>query len=90
MSEKKPEPILWRDSGKICPVCGKKSYSRAGVHPQCAVKQSDAASAEVIKEKRKREANSCESSTWNMKSCPKCKAVSHVRKKQCECGYAFF
>lgn len=24
-----------------CPVCHQEVYSRAGIHPQCAVKQSD-------------------------------------------------
>jgi hypothetical protein len=42
MSEKKPEPILYTaPSRKPCPVCGKASYSRNGVHPQCAVQQAD-------------------------------------------------
>jgi hypothetical protein len=42
MSEKKPTPILAKRNSKICPVCGKRSYSAAGVHPQCAMVQSDA------------------------------------------------
>ncbi len=41
MSEQKPVPTLVRAS-KICPVCGKRSYSREGVHPQCAMVQADA------------------------------------------------
>jgi hypothetical protein len=27
-----------------CPVCGKPSYSRGGVHPQCSMRQADALS----------------------------------------------
>ena len=42
MSEKKPTPIFVERNGKICPVCGKPSYSREGVHPQCAMTQADA------------------------------------------------
>lgn len=42
MSEKKPTPIVNEPSGKICPVCGKRSYSQGGVHPQCAMVQADA------------------------------------------------
>jgi hypothetical protein len=44
MSDKKPIPLLPESNGHPCPVCGKKSYSRAGIHPQCAVKQADALS----------------------------------------------
>jgi hypothetical protein len=40
---KKPIPLLTPPpAGKMCPVCGKRSYSRHGVHPQCAVRQADA------------------------------------------------
>ena len=42
MSEKKPTPILAERNDKICPVCGKASYSQNGVHPQCAMFQADA------------------------------------------------
>jgi hypothetical protein len=42
MSEKKPTPIVAERGGKVCPVCGKQSYSREGVHPQCAMIQADA------------------------------------------------
>ncbi|MEX0818637.1 MAG: hypothetical protein WD070_03560 [Pirellulaceae bacterium] len=41
MSEKKPTPIIIEPQSKMCPVCGKRSYSREGVHPQCAVSQAD-------------------------------------------------
>jgi hypothetical protein len=42
MSEKKPIPILVERNIKICSVCGKRSYSREGVHPQCVMLQADA------------------------------------------------
>lgn len=29
-------------NGKICPICGKRSYSAGGTHPQCAVRRADA------------------------------------------------
>jgi hypothetical protein len=30
------------DSNRVrCPVCHQEVYSRAGIHPQCAVRQSD-------------------------------------------------
>jgi hypothetical protein len=43
MNSKKPEPLFVQElSGQPCPVCGKRSYSLAGIHPQCAVQQADA------------------------------------------------
>jgi hypothetical protein len=34
---KKPTPLLTPIvAGVICPHCGKRSYSAAGVHPQCS------------------------------------------------------
>jgi hypothetical protein len=34
---KKPAPLLASAiGGALCPHCGKRSYSAAGVHPQCA------------------------------------------------------
>jgi len=33
---RKPLPTTATTMGKVCPVCGHKSYSRGGVHPQCA------------------------------------------------------
>jgi endogenous inhibitor of DNA gyrase (YacG/DUF329 family) len=42
VSEKKPEPIQRAPMPRICPVCGKASYSKSGEHPQCSVNRSDA------------------------------------------------
>jgi len=43
MDSKKPAPLLVEPTrGRECPVCGKKSYSQHGIHPQCAVLQADA------------------------------------------------
>ena len=42
MSNKKPAPLFQRQSNQPCPVCGAISYSRAGIHPQCASKRADA------------------------------------------------
>ena len=41
MSDNKPTPSLDKRSGQICPVCGKRSYSREGVHPQCSMAKAD-------------------------------------------------
>jgi hypothetical protein len=39
----KPEQIYFPRIQKLCPVCGKPSYSLAGEHPQCAIARIDAA-----------------------------------------------
>jgi hypothetical protein len=58
MNSKKPTPLLEEPSGVVCPVCGKKSYSLGGIHPQCAVQQADAPRQALLaaekKEKRQR------------------------------------
>jgi hypothetical protein len=53
MTHKKPTPILGEHNAKICPVCGKRSYSAGGIHPQCAVQQADAPREQQLKAKKK-------------------------------------
>lgn len=90
MSEKKPGPILSPREIKTCPVCKKPSYSREGIHPQCATIQADAARIEEMASTKKRDAADASPSSWNKKECPKCHVIVHVRQKCCECGHAFF
>lgn len=94
MSEKKPLPLLRVRSPSRCPVCGQGSYSRAGIHPQCAARQAD----EKRKVRLKQEALTAAEETatfpavasapWQ-RSCPKCRALQHVRTKVCSCGHTF-
>jgi hypothetical protein len=51
MSTKKNPPLAAPASGKICPVCGRASYSRAGIHPQCSLEQAD---QKILARRRKR------------------------------------
>lgn len=53
MSEKKPTPMIRDNNGKSCPICGKRSYSRDGIHPQCAVHQADAPRRERLAAEKK-------------------------------------
>jgi hypothetical protein len=41
MDTKKQVPLIATSAGKPCPVCGKPSYSRDGVHPQCNLTRAD-------------------------------------------------
>ena len=91
MSEKKPPPLIFYQTHKPCPVCGEISYSVAGVHPQCAVRQADENRMKRVK--RDTSAGKTVKPASGVKSwqrvCPKCKALQHVRKKVCDCGHSF-
>jgi hypothetical protein len=90
MSEKKPTPLLCPTKGKTCPVCGNRTYSLGGIHPQCAVTQADAPRAKKLLAERKREVAKAKPSKWRNKKCSKCRAECHVRRRVCDCGHAFF
>jgi hypothetical protein len=42
--------------GRICPVCGKASYSLGGIHPQCSQSQADEKTAVRLRAARKKAA----------------------------------
>ena len=76
---------------KACPVCGQPSYSKEGIHPQCAVELSDAPLQKELAELKKQEAaekKQPRQKSWN-KKCPKCRVELHVRRKSCDCGHEF-
>ena len=88
MNNKRSTPIIAEPGKKTCPVCGKPSYSAAGVHPQCAAHQADAARQMQRKAKKKSTAKKPRQNAWR-KKCAKCGAEMHVRKRVCVCGYDF-
>jgi rubredoxin len=98
MHNKKPVPLLLAGAPprRLCPVCGVVSYSREGVHPQCAQRRADAPRMESVKASREGEAvkpkgkaeNSSLVRPWH-KRCPECQAQLHLRKMTCVCGYQF-
>jgi hypothetical protein len=50
VSDKKPEALYPRAVERLCPVCGKVSYSQSGEHPQCSMARlSDAFKAKLKK-----------------------------------------
>lgn len=86
---RKPQPLYPAPVRKRCPVCGEPSYSAGGVHPQCCVRQADEKRIHRMKQRRKKPAASTvvlDIKPWH-KRCPKCRAVVHIRRKTCECGY---
>ncbi|EMI22236.1 hypothetical protein RMSM_00834 [Rhodopirellula maiorica SM1] len=90
MSGNKSTTSATQANGNVCPICGKRAYSKGGIHPQCAVLQADAARTEELKAQRKLDAETPKESSWSKKKCPKCSNELHVRKKVCDCGHAFF
>jgi predicted RNA-binding Zn-ribbon protein involved in translation (DUF1610 family) len=91
MNHKKPTPMLQERGRKLCPVCGKPSYSLEGIHPQCAVQQADAPRSERMKAEKKQQAGVKKAplrKSWS-KECPQCGTQVHVRQKACTCGYTF-
>jgi hypothetical protein len=87
---KKPQPLIPADKHDVCPVCGEKSYSQAGVHPQCSVKQADEKRMEAVKrelKKPKPQKPAAEKPKPWQRVCPRCKSLQHVRKRVCVCGY---
>lgn len=87
---RKPRPLYDKEVQPVCPVCGKRSYSSSGVHPQCAYHQADAHRMERLKLSIEQQVSSqAEDSTgirpWH-KPCPRCDRQQHIRKKVCECG----
>jgi len=66
-----------------CPVCGKPSYSRGGVHPQCAV-----ARADKVRYRKPVKKPKAAGSLWR-KRCPACSREVAARRYSCDCGHKF-
>lgn len=92
----KPVPLLFRTEKprRTCPVCGSPTYSREGIHPQCAHRQ---ASAQQLKDRQAQEqpaaappkqVSALALKPWH-KRCPECQAQVHFRKPACGCGHRF-
>ena len=96
MSEKKPTPIIVAGKNRTCPVCGQRSYSLGGIHPQCAVLQADAprtlrlaaARKAAVQVKTEQAGVTAQARLWE-KVCPRCGTRVPARKEVCECGHAF-
>ena len=88
---RKPQPLIPIPPRKVCPVCGAVSYSSAGIHPQCAMREADEKRLQGVKrptKSHKSRITDAEQKPWQ-KRCPKCREVMHCRKAMCECGHKF-
>jgi hypothetical protein len=90
---KKPLPLFDVQIRPMCPICGHASYSRAGIHPQCAMAAEDKVHSQRISAHRLAEPTPPVSMTTlrrHEKRCPRCMAVHPLRRHKCECGHTFF
>ena len=96
VSNKKPAPLfeLQPVPRPSCPVCGFISYSREGIHPQCAQRQCDelrikrAATKRGRTVRKEKTANPLAVKAWH-KRCAHCQAQVHIRQLTCTCGHEF-
>lgn len=86
----KPVPIVPQTVKKLCPICGKSSYSRDGIHPQCALQRADEPRNVKNRAAKKKEVKvqTPQQRLWS-KKCPGCGIQVHVRLLECSCGHQF-
>jgi hypothetical protein len=72
---------------QLCPVCGKASYSRSGVHPQCEITKADSAFRVALKARIAAGEVQSERRTWAIR-CPRCGFTQPCRLFVCNCGQA--
>jgi len=91
MDSLKPAPLFPQRTRQRCPICGLPSYSREGVHPQCALQKADEPRNRRLRALRAStpKADKLRKRAWN-KKCPKCAKELHVRRAACDCGHVFF
>jgi endogenous inhibitor of DNA gyrase (YacG/DUF329 family) len=87
MSEKKPIILRPASPRRLCPICGKASYSASGTHPQCSLARADAKTREARKAAGVQAPKPARKS-WS-KACPKCQRQVPARRMVCDCGHTF-
>lgn len=80
------KPTFVASSPPACPVCGKPSYSLAGIHPQCSVSRAD--KARKVAGPPAKAKPPVNKGQWK-KTCPKCQRQVAARRYSCECGHTF-
>lgn len=88
MNERKPMPLQAVATRRLCPVCGKASYSLGGTHPQCFVTRADALSRAARKAAGDDVKKTPSKQAW-LKPCPKCRRQIQARRAVCDCGHQF-
>jgi hypothetical protein len=93
---KRPTPLYSAiaKKGTPCPVCGFASYSRNGIHPQCARRREDEKRLARLRSPQKQDSQRASTPPPNAlkpchKRCPQCATQVHARRSHCECGHKF-
>ena len=82
MENSKPEPLLVAPSlGTVCPICGKKSYSAAGIHPQCAMQQADAPRQAFLAAEKKRKKDAADAEKLSGVAGPTAREIGYSKPK---------
>jgi hypothetical protein len=90
MSIIKPVIVIPGPERILCPICSKPTYSRGGIHPQCAIEQADEPRVTLLRNARRAEAKSEKPRLQvHKKRCPKCDSYSDARREVCGCGFRF-
>jgi ribosomal protein S27AE len=91
MSTIKPVVFTPQPARALCPICGKATYSRGGIHPQCAMQQADAPRVVQIRAAKLAEAkiDKPKPMAAKKKKCPECDAQLDSRQQACACGFEF-
>ena len=94
MTGKKLAPAMSELNARKCPVCGQRSYSWGGIHPQCAMALADAprklclAAQKKAAVQMKAMTRNATRALWE-KMCPRCGARLPARESVCACGHRF-
>src|SRR6185436_10930365 len=90
MSIIKPVVVIPGPEKILCPICGKPTYSRGGIHPQCAMEQADEPRITRLRNARRADANTEKPRPMlHKKRCPECDSYSDARREVCGCGFHF-
>lgn len=86
----KPVVVAPQPERTKCPICGQTTFSRGGVHPQCAMQQADAPRIAQLRAKSHAAAKIEKAKgPIRKKKCPTCDALHDVGQKVCKCGFRF-
>ncbi len=88
MGISKPGGLNIEPNRKLCPICGKASYSSSGTHPQCEVAKSDTAFRAALKARIAAGEVPAVRHPWTTR-CPRCGLSQPSRRFACDCGYSF-
>lgn len=81
----KPAPLEVTPPRAVCPVCGKPSYSRGGIHPQCTMTR-EFAQLRAAEKAANPSPTESPPSAWG-KVCVRCGRKLRTRRMTCDCGY---